>query len=251
MAGECIVPRGVTLRVEPGTRVLFMPVDGDNDGIGDSRLRVEGKILAIGEEGRPIIFSSAGKGGGREPGDWDSLLLNFSKGSLFEYVIIEYSNYSIHAHFSEGGIRRSIIRRNNEGCRMGGSSFVIEECMIRENSSKGLNFRNCSNIVRNNEITQNGNGVFLFEKDKGSVISGNDIYGNRRYNLRLGDFFEGKIAIAGNWWGSADEEVARRSIYDSRVDAEIGTVIMKPSASPRRSLEGMAFFEESGETSRP
>jgi len=242
LSGECLVPRGVTLEILPGTKMLFVPEDRDGDGWGDALLRVEGRIRAEGRPGAPVTFSSAGdEGGRRRVGDWEALVLDFSRGNLFRYVVVEYSRHSIHAHFSEGKIVRSLIAGNNDGCRMGGSSFLMEENLVRYNLSKGLNFRDCANTVRNNEITANGNGIFMFEKDSGTVISGNNIYGNHRYNLRLGDFFRGHILAHDNWWGYKDEGAIRKTIYDSRMDASIGTADIQPAPTPHTILPGVSL----------
>jgi parallel beta-helix repeat protein len=233
LAGECRVPAGATLRILPGTRILFIREDLDGDGIGDARLRVEGRILAEGTHDSPVVFSSAGDAAGRRrPGDWDAILLNFSRGNLFRHVIVEYSNYSLHAHFSEGVVDQCLIRRNNEGCRLGNSTFLIEGCLVRENVFKGLNFRACANTVRGNEITANGNGIFIFERDGGTTITGNNIFGNERYDLRLDDFFTGTLLLDDDWWGSNDETVVREKVYDSRQDPDIGSVTLRLAPAP-------------------
>jgi hypothetical protein len=235
------VPRGVTLRLAPGTRILFVPEDRDGDDMGDARLRVEGTLKAVGTPDRPVVFTSAGGLRGRHAGDWDAILFNFSRENEFRYAVIEYSSYAVHAHFSGGSISRCLIRRNLEGSRLGNSEFLLEENLVKDNVSKGFNFRGCANTVRRNEITGNGNGIFFFEKDAGSTIGGNNIHRNLRYNLRLDDFFTGEVTVEDDWWGSADEAAVRETIYDSRQDREIGTVHVRPAPAPHPILDDLPF----------
>jgi hypothetical protein len=230
LAGEAVVPKGSTLRLAPGTTIAFVPEDLDGDGIGDARLRVDGRLLAEGTPAAPVLFTSAGnRSGERRPGDWETILVNFSEGNRLTYTLVEYAAYALHAHFTEAAVTDSIIRRNLEGCRSGNSRLLFERCLVRENVSKGLNFHASANRVTASEITANGNGLFLFEKDDGSLIAGNNIHGNERYDFRLDDFFTGDMRLGENWWGSPREEEVRRRIYDAQHDPGIGAVHFTPA----------------------
>ncbi len=243
LAGECLVPRGVTLTILPGTVLAFVPEDEDGDGFGDARLRVDGRILALGEPASPVVFTSAGDDlGRRRAGDWEAILINFSRGNELRHVVIEHSRWSIHAHFTEAIVVGSLIRGNYEGCRLGNSRVDFRGNLIRGNVSKGLNFRNCANTVMGNEVTANGNGIFIYEKDAGTVISGNNIRGNERYDFRLDDFFRGEMVMRDNWWGSGDEKVVREKIYDARQDPDIGTVSLVLSPVPLPVADGFPPF---------
>ncbi|HSG05558.1 MAG TPA: hypothetical protein VLB09_04075, partial [Nitrospiria bacterium] len=106
--GEIKVFPGATLTVKPGTRFLFEPFDPDNDGVNDSRLVIEGVLIARGDPGAPIYFSSAAAKPG--PGDWLELRMDHSEGSVLEYCVLEHSRYGLHVHFSSGVLANSIIR---------------------------------------------------------------------------------------------------------------------------------------------
>ncbi len=134
---------------------------------------------------------------------------------------------------------------------MGNSNFLMEENLVTDNVNKGFNFRGCAGIVRHNRITGNGNGIFIFEKDSGLVISENNIYDNQRFNLRLGDFFRGHLSVENNWWGSEEERLIRKTIYDSRFDEEIGSVSIRPSPRPHDILSTVLFPREGYTTSLP
>ncbi len=224
------VPAAVTLKIMPGTRLEFVYEDRDGDGHGDNGLHVRGRIVAAGEAESPIVFTSAE--GEPRPGDWRGLLLDNSRGNLFEHCTFTYARHAFHSHFSEGRITRSRLVDNIEGTRLGDSRFEISHSLIARNVSKGLNFRASANYIHDNRITGNGNGIFLYETDTESRIEENDIFGNEGYNLRLGDFYRGGIRLKGNWWGSADKAVIAEGIYEGEGEGESGRVKIAPAAAP-------------------
>ena len=57
ITGQTVVKKGATLTILPGTTVRFLWIDEDGDGIGDSELNVEGRIVARGEKGTGITFT--------------------------------------------------------------------------------------------------------------------------------------------------------------------------------------------------
>src|SRR5512143_3054006 len=64
--GVVLVPEGVTLTIKPGTTVLFEKSGSSysEEGVSEviipgSGLRVEGKVIAAGEKGSGITFTSA------------------------------------------------------------------------------------------------------------------------------------------------------------------------------------------------
>jgi len=58
ITGQTVVKKGVTLTILPGTTVRFLWIDEDGDGIGDSELNVEGRIVARGKKDKGITFTS-------------------------------------------------------------------------------------------------------------------------------------------------------------------------------------------------
>jgi hypothetical protein len=221
------IPAGVTLRLAPGTILRFAFVDRDGDGIGDAGLHILGRIEAVGTPAAPIVFSSAETD--PQPGDWQGLVFDNSKGNLFTESRFEYAQHALHAHFSSARLERCRLERNIEGTRLGNSSFAIEHCLVRDNVSKGLNFFGCSNSIRHNLITGNADGVFLFETDTASVVEANNIVGNQRYDVRLGDFYRGGKRLGENWFGTTDLSVIRERIFDGVDDPELGPLEFTPS----------------------
>ncbi len=223
------IRKGVTLTIRPGTRVLFAPArfgEGDeHEGFTGPGLKVDGRIVAEGTEEEPIVFTAAG---GASPGIWDKILFSFSTGNRFVHCTFEGARYAFHAHFSEISVRRCLFRDNEEGVRLGQSRVTIEDSVFTRNAVRGINFRECRNEIRGNLIFDNGDGIFLHSKDSASVIRGNAVYGNREFNLRLGDLHVEDFDASGNWWGTAREDEARRTVSDGRKVAGVGSVRLSP-----------------------
>jgi hypothetical protein len=70
LKGYVYVPNGVTLTIQPGTRVL-------SDVVEKGALIIErgGKIDANGTSSQPIVFSSGKPAGQRAPGDWGGVVI--------------------------------------------------------------------------------------------------------------------------------------------------------------------------------
>ena len=195
--GEIKVLPGAVLTALPGTRFLFEPYDPDGDGVNDSRIVIEGRLVARGEPDAPILFTSASDD--PEPGDWLELRMDRSEGSVFEYCILEYSRYGLHAHFSSGIVSNSVLRKNIDGTRLGNSRFEIYHNTIEDNLGKGVNLRASGIIMSNNRIVGNRHGVFVFEDGPESLINLNLFESNVVSDIRFGDFFKGKPpVISGN-----------------------------------------------------
>lgn len=225
--GSVKVFKGATLTILPGTEVSFVPKDIDRDGLGDGTLVVEGTLRAVGTRSKPIRFRSAAAE--PRPGDWLEIRVDFSREVHLRYCEIADSAHTLHAHFTRGVMEDCTIRRNIDGCRLGQSSFVINNCLIEDNVGKGINFRNAAVEVSHNIIRYNGSGIFLFESDRKSSIHHNNLYGNEA-NFRLGDFFTGDVHLSGNWWGTGDPFAAAETVHDRKRDPAIGAVFLDPSS---------------------
>ena len=160
--GEVKVFSGATLTVKPGTRFLFEPFDPDGDGVNDSRILVEGVLVARGDSDAPIYFTSAAKE--PEPGDWLELRMDHSEGSVLEYCVLEDSRYGLHVHFSSGMVANSVFRNNIDGTRFGNSSFDLAGNRFADNLGKGINLRASRLWITRNVIENNRHGIFLFEQ---------------------------------------------------------------------------------------
>ncbi len=219
--GQVKVYKGATLTIAPGTEILFVRQDRDQDGLGDGTLIVEGALVAVGSRQQPIRFRSAASD--PQPGDWLELRVDFARDCRLSFCEIRDSAHTLHAHFTRAVVEDCTIRYNIDGCRLGQGNFAIRRCLIEDNSGKGINFRNSTVEISGNIIRRNGTGIFLFETDRALLIAGNNFHGNG-HNLRLGDFFQHDITVGRNWWGFADAQGAAATVYDRKSDVTLGTV---------------------------
>ena len=234
--GPVFIPKGITLSIKPGTIVRFnrRRAGGDelkrHDIIDGTGLKVEGRILAIGSASLPIFFTSNQK----EPqaGDWDKILINHSRGSVFDHCYVEFADFAFHAHFAEVVVKNSVIRFNNEGFRIGESHFTITRNKIEFNRSRGINFRSSRNDIFRNDITDNEVGIFLYENNQKSVIKENNFANNKDYDLRLGDFHTQDIELKNNWWGTINQREIAVKIWDKADDEAVGKAFIQPATQP-------------------
>ena len=222
--GQVKVFKGATLTIAPGTDILFVRQDRDQDGLGDGTLIVEGALVAVGSRQQPIRFRSAASD--PQPGDWLELRVDFARDCRLSFCEIRDSAHTLHAHFTRAVVEDCTIRNNIDGCRLGQGSFVIRRCLIEDNSGKGINFRNSTVEISGNIIRRNATGIFLFETDRSLLLAGNNFH-NNGHNLRLGDFFPHDIAVGRNWWGDPDAQEAAATVYDRKSDATLGTVTIE------------------------
>ncbi len=244
--GVLFVPENVTLTIKPGIFVMFTKSDVRyrESGISEavipgSGIRVEGKIIAEGTPDAFITFTAEKMDS--EPGDWGCIFFDHSKGSSFRYCRFNYSEYTIHAHFSSLDISRCSITKNVDGSRLGYSKINIDHCDVTGNTGKGLNFANCRNVVRYCNITDNYEGIFLNEHDAKCVIEENNIYDNTCFDLSLGEFHDEDIETGVNWWGTAEPDKISAKVYDKSDDKEIGEAHISPAKRevPNAGVDGL------------
>ncbi len=226
--GSVVVPRDVTLTIEPGTTVRFEKIDADGDGIGDSELYVEGKLLAEGAPGRPIVFTSAEKN--PSPKDWKYLFVNLSRKTVLSRCVSEYAFSGVQIHFSRADISRCLFRRNVDGLRFSTAEGIFSRNRMTENVF-GVRYeeRNSNAVLSRNDITGNKVGVFCVMESTGKVtVRGNRIHGNAEYDFKLGNRQKADVPVPGNWWGTVDPDAIRKRIFDRGTEAELGRVLFEP-----------------------
>jgi len=246
--GVVVVGRGATLTITPGTTIFFEKVDSNNDSIGDSEIRVLGRLLAKGTYEDPIFFQSAAANPRRK--DW-SYILFFTSGevSIVEHCVIKHGFSGLQAHFSTVNIANVTFQDNHEGIRFGRAKLSIKNNRFVANDV-GIRFTRMEGPVSIsfNEIRKNRIGVFLvpsgqntqdfFEPDRSGepwhtgrlLIKYNNISDNTWYNVSLGEKQFWDLDMSDNWWGSLDLLKIRQTVFDKWRDASLGSVILEPVA---------------------
>jgi hypothetical protein len=226
--GSVVVPRGVTLTIEPGTVVRFEKIDVDGDGIGDSELYVEGNLVAEGAPGRPIMFTSASAT--PSASDWKYLFVNLSRKTVLTRCVSEYAFSGVQIHFSRATVTHCLFRRNVDGFRFSTAEGTFSRNRMTENVY-GVRYeeRNSNAVLSRNDITGNKVGIFCVMESTGKVtIRGNRIHGNADYDFKLGNRQKADVPVPGTWWGTADPEAIRKRIFDRGIEAELGRVLFEP-----------------------
>jgi parallel beta-helix repeat protein len=181
--GILTVAMGATLEIRPGTRVRFVRQDSNGDGIGESELFAQGRLIARGTAKNPVVFTSAAAD--PRPGDWGALnmMMSEEQGNLLEHCLVEYAYRGFHAHFSTAQLRSSTFRYNQRGAQFQESTVSIEDCDFSQNFN-GLQFRDSKVQLRDSRINANYWGVravFVELEMENCQVAGNRVNG---VNLR-------------------------------------------------------------------
>lgn len=247
--GVVAVGRTATLSIAPGTVIRFRRIDRNRDGIGDSELRVLGRIVAQGTAEKPIVFTSAEAS--PAPMDWSYVLI-FSSGQKnhLAHCRFQYAFSGVQVHFSTALVEQCLFEHNKEGIRFGRAVLDIRDSVFTNNDI-GVRFTRMEGpaSITGNRVTKNRIGIFLvpsgqnimdfFEPDRGDkvwntgrlTVTGNDIYNNTWYNLNLGEKQFWDLDVAGNWWGTTDVVAIRQTLFDKSRDAALGNARIEPIAS--------------------
>jgi hypothetical protein len=137
---DTVLPPGVTLTIEPGVELRFSAGSG---------LVISGTLLAGGEPGRPITFTSGLAT--PAPGNWDGLrFVSGSSGSHLAWCVVEYAATGLHVYagpgetvapsFSDCVVRRSAqngikIVGYASACDEGVAQPTITRCLVEENGA--------------------------------------------------------------------------------------------------------------------
>lgn len=235
--GVATVKKTARLTIEPGTRIVFAPVDRDGDGIGDSELLIEGELDARGTAPAPIVFTS----GAERPqkADWKYLYLDFASPSVLQHVISEYAYSGIQVHFCRARILDSIFRHNVDGVRFSTVNIEVAGNRIHDNTH-GVRYeeRRSTAHIHHNDIRDNDIGLFAVTRSEDrSLIEYNNIVGSRSYQVKLGLRQRADITLPRNWWGTTDAEKRQKTFFDHRYDRNLGRVSAPEPLSGPVSIE--------------
>ena len=106
------------------------------------------------------------------------------------------------------------------------ASTTIEYNLIMNNTN-GINIGS-QTTIRKNTIFNNTIGIY-YESTNQSVISDNNIQNNIQYNLKLSSTSPATVDATYNWWGTTDIPTINQTIYDSKNNTNLGTVLFLPA----------------------
>jgi hypothetical protein len=183
-----VVNPGVTLTIQPGTRVKFKHYRGYREPEKRLSLIVKGRIIAEGTLDQPIYFTSDALD--PQNGDWSLVRLLAPEGqSRFRYSVFEFGQQGLSVWQGNVLISNSVFRWNNwEGIYLESYSHAtIEYCQIYENGYNGLAGEQFNTITMDYcEVWRNGtNGVHV---DATTLeIRRSRVHGNQANGLSIDD----------------------------------------------------------------
>jgi len=205
VTGNTLVDEGVTLTIEPGTRIQFNT---------DKYLRIAGYLVAIGTEDSMIVFTSNAQS--PSSGDWAGIVFQFIQNppvqSIIKYVeieygrniIVQYGSFSKATQYNEIEGRDDILRSTDllyvgycyvhDNIGFGISEGDPVECnLVRNNSGGGIH--RVSSDILNNIVEDNfGPGIYN-EGGCNSFITGNIVRGNSNNGIIQSDGVGNLITI--------------------------------------------------------
>lgn len=211
------VPKGTTLEIRPGTKVVFAK--------GGS-LVIQGALQAVGQTGKEIVFTSLGK---NAPGQWHEIMFEEAGESRMEQCIIESAQWGVHNHETKLTVLNCTFRGNEGGLRFRGGPLSIRQSRFTGNGI-GLRSYQGEGSIAECDITENEIGLFVREKGSGLHITRSNVFGNSTYNIRVGDFNDEDVQAPDNWWGGDDPAA---TIFDGRNEPGVGRVLFEPFSLQR------------------
>jgi len=194
ITGDVTVDDSITLIIDPGVKVLFMPTSDDlasGSDINRLELRIEGILRAIGTIEDSIIFTS--NASLPAIGDWSGIkVLNSSSKALLDYCRIEYVSYGLEISGNTNSSDRDTILVENSLFQYGGTSlYQCHGC----GANRPIYFNN--NTVMNADAVQLEWEIFSAEIKNNTITNGR-IYCRIQRGSNSVDSLYNNIDISGN-----------------------------------------------------
>ena len=176
--GTVMVAPVARLTIAPGTVVRFGFRDTDADGVGESELFIQGRLLAEGTREAPIVFTALdGEGRGR----WGAINLmgTDAEESRLAWCLVESGFRGLHSHFSRFRAEHSIFRNNYRSIQFQESTAAITDCAVT-GSASALRFRDSTAAIESLSVFGNTLGIQILRSSfslVGSSIVGNSLAG--------------------------------------------------------------------------
>ncbi|QEF99461.1 hypothetical protein Mal15_35260 [Stieleria maiorica] len=222
------VPTGEIWTIDPGARLFFDP---------GTKLNVGGTVLAEGQPGKQILFTSAATV--PAPGDWIGIDFNASgqTGSVFSQVEIAYaataldvSNQNLptlelrdsHVHHSA---TQGVLLHAGRGDSISAQNIVIDGNWIHDNGDNGIWVRASAGAC---------NQTFGCGTSASPMLSGNEISGHTHSGILVSATYSlGGLYASG---GGASPTVVRNYIHDNQTG--VTTTVHDPPSFGSASTSG-------------
>ena len=243
--GDVTVLPTARLVITPGTKILFSAnsdVQRSGNDKTKSELIVKGVLIAQGELGNKILFSSDSQS--PRMGDWYGIIFHkVTEQSILDYCIVEYAYDGITIKKSKIQVSNSEVRYNyHSGLSIEvKSNPKISSNIISENDYAGIICTlGATPILSDNLITSNNIGIVILSSSqpnlgmmqKGNNYNqgGNRIMQNSEYDIY--NHSNKNIFAENNIWSSDKQRDIAQSIFDRTDDSKFGSVDYNPLFKP-------------------
>ena len=229
--GDVVIAENVSVRIAPGTQVVFLPPSPGKDRLTEhphfvgSELIVRGRLLAVGTAAAPITFRAIDQAA--PVGSWGAINLVQSPGSQFRHCRFTQADSAIHSQEASVEITCSTFTRNLIGVRFFNSQIKITDNLFRNNGT-AIRFHFGAPVIERNLISQNDKGLFVTAFPRDYRISANTIVASRDAQVVLGEEVPDDLLLPGNYWGSSDPQEIRRHFFDGQQSDYLGTIRFEP-----------------------
>jgi len=212
--GSLVVPKGLSLTIEPETRIMFDEV---------ASLLVHGKLIAD-AKGGPVEFISLGST------KWKGII--FEEGSVaVNGFRIKGASTSLLLKNTDGFLENGIITDSNTAILISGTPSISAKNITISGNKTGIELQKTNAKILQSNIFQNSDGIII--KGFSGEIKDNNIFDNER-NITS----EAAVKIGANYMGSINidemkiKEVSLTKAYDNKVpDGKIVDAISNPYAN--------------------
>lgn len=260
--GDVIVPKGVTLSIDSGSRIIFK-AGQDKLRSGNVQDRIEfiilGKLLANGKpRNSKILFTSGAPE--QQMNDWYGIVFkNLTDKSILQHCIIEYAYKGITCYGGSPLIEDCEVRFNyiaGISCEVRARP-IIRNTTLFGNDFAGINCELASTpIIENCSILQNANGVMIFDRSQPDMGRNprreeyskgqNRIQNNFDYNIY--NHSSNEIYAQNNIWNTNSESEIKQTVYDHDDNPSYGQVLVLPVFRTRQSIRRRPLAESQQRT---
>ncbi|MBW6511905.1 MAG: right-handed parallel beta-helix repeat-containing protein [Desulfuromonadaceae bacterium] len=225
--GDVELSAGSSLRILPGTEVVFLPPRAGQRSahpfFHGSELIVRGRLIAEGTASEPIVFRSIESNA--PPGAWGSVNLTESPYASFRFCRFKQADSAIHSQQSrEVYIRESVFEDNLVAIRFHSTPIIIENNLIQHNGA-GIRFHFDAPVINRNLIVDNEKGIFITAHPREYLIRNNHFARNNTHVV-LGEEVPEDVDLTLNYWDSPDLPAAL--FFDKNRSSYLGTVQLLP-----------------------
>ncbi len=239
--GDVTIMPSARLVITPGTKILFSANSDAKKSGNDktkSELIIKGVLIAQGDVGNKIIFSS--ESSSPRMGDWHGIVFHkVTEQSILDYCIVEYAYDGITIKKSKVQVSNSEIRYNyHSGLSIEvKSNPKISSNIISENDYAGIICTLGSYpMLSDNLITSNSMGIVVLSSSQPNLgrMQKGDAYNPGRNRIMQNEEYDiynhssKGIFAENNLWSSERLLDVAQNVFDNRDDGKYGVIDYNP-----------------------